>query len=137
MAIYTDSLQESAEVACLDRKEEGRDPMGAVKDRSMHRVPIVAPAIPAPIVARRPAFLANRRLDLGKMRDALASRDFAAIQHIGHNCKGIGTGYGFPDISTIGSRIEIAARALNVIELEKLIRQFAECIQSACSDQTD
>jgi CheY-like chemotaxis protein len=88
-------------------------------------------SIASPIAARRPAFLANRRLDLGKMQDALRARDFAAIQHIAHNCKGIGTGYGFPDISRIGSTIEIAARAFDAVELENLIPQFAKCIQTA------
>jgi hypothetical protein len=117
MPIYADFSQESVELACPDRKEEGRDRIAAL------------------IAARRPAFLANRLLDLGKMQDALASRDFAAIQNIGHNCKGTGTGYGFPDISRIGATIEIAARALDGIELEKLIQQFAGCIQTSCFDQ--
>jgi hypothetical protein len=85
-------------------------------------------AIPAPIAARRPAFLANRRLDVVKMNEALAKRDFAAIQVVGHNCKGIGTGYGFPDISSAGSAIEIAARAQNIGEVEKCIREFERCV---------
>jgi HPt (histidine-containing phosphotransfer) domain-containing protein len=89
------------------------------------------------IVARRPAFLDNRRLDIEKMREALASRDFATIQRIGHNSKGIGAGYGFPEVSRIGAAIEIAAKALNVIEIEESIQQFANCIQAACSDPID
>jgi len=119
MSRFTNVPQESVALRYPDTEEDGRE------------------RIAAPILAHRPAFLANRRLDLGKMQDALASRDFAAIQHIGHNCKGIGRGYGFPDISSLGATIEIAARALDGIELEKLIQQFAGCVQSACSDQAD
>src|ERR1700683_2769728 len=63
------------------------------------------------IAARRPAFLENRLLDLSNMRNALLTGDFAAIQHIGHNCKGIGKGYGFQEIGTAGSNVECAARA--------------------------
>jgi CheY-like chemotaxis protein len=88
-------------------------------------------AISAQIAARRPAFLANRKLDLARMTDALSAFDFATIQHVSHNCKGIGTGYGFPDISSIGSDLEIAARALDAAEVEKAIRQFELCLQEA------
>lgn len=83
------------------------------------------------IAACRPVFLTNRRLDLEKMKETLALRDFAAIQYIAHNCKGIGTGYGFPEFSRMGSTIETAAKARDVIELEKSIRQFAEYIESS------
>jgi hypothetical protein len=91
-------------------------------------------AIPAAIVARRPDFLANRRLDVEKMWDALARKDFAAIQHIGHNSKGIGAGYGFPEISRIGAAIETAAKARDVIEMENAIQQFATYAHAASSD---
>src|SRR5260370_21925476 len=85
-------------------------------------------AIPDPIVARRPAFLANRRLDVAKLRDALAARDFTTVQTIGHNCKGTGLGYGFPEISSIGSVIEAAARAQDVERVMQSIAQFELCI---------
>lgn len=92
-------------------------------------------AIADPIVARRPAFLANRWLDLSKMQDALAARDFATIQAIGHNCKGTGTGYGFPEISNLGSAIERGARALDAVGLAGSIRQFERCILAASADR--
>ncbi|HXP89146.1 MAG TPA: PAS domain S-box protein [Bryobacteraceae bacterium] len=87
-----------------------------------------------PIAAHRPAFLANRGLDLTKMRDALAARDFATIQSIGHNCKGTGSGYGFPDITSLGSAIETAAKALDADGLQEPLRQFEECIRAASAD---
>jgi CheY-like chemotaxis protein len=87
--------------------------------------------VPESIAARRPAFLTNRRLDLTKMRTALARGDFSSIQTIGHNCKGIGTGYGFPEFSTIGSSVETAAKALDISETEKSIERFEECVQAA------
>ena len=90
-----------------------------------------ADALSEQIALRRPAFLENRRLDLSKMKDALLARDFATIQHIGHNCKGIGKGYGFPEISTAGSNVECAARALDFVDVEKSIVEFEECLQGA------
>jgi PAS domain S-box-containing protein len=95
------------------------------------RRPVAAKAAADPIAAYRPAFLANRSLDLSKMRDALAAGDFAAIGSIGHNCKGTGEGYGFPEISRAGSAIEKAAKALDADELRESLRQFEECILAA------
>jgi hypothetical protein len=85
-------------------------------------------SIPDAIEALRPAFLAKRALDLVRMRNALAAHDFASIQSIGHNCKGTGCGYGFPDISTIGSAIEQAAKAEAADELEQALGQFEQCL---------
>src|ERR1700691_5857178 len=90
-------------------------------------------AVSASIAARRPAFLKNRKVDLARMKDALTAFDFATIQHIGHNCKGIGTGYGFPEISRIGASIEVAAKAQDAAEAETAIGQFERCIEEASS----
>jgi len=57
-----------------------------------------------------PRFLTNRAADLEKIRAALACSDFEAIRATGHGLKGVGTGYGFPDISRLGAAIEEAAR---------------------------
>jgi HPt (histidine-containing phosphotransfer) domain-containing protein len=91
------------------------------------------PAAPKPtvvdaIAALRPGYLANRNLDLAKMRNALAAGDFTAIQSIGHNCKGTGSGYGFPDISSLGSAIEQAAKAQAADELEEALGRFEQCL---------
>jgi CheY-like chemotaxis protein len=91
--------------------------------------PIVT-ALPPAIIARRPAFLENRRLDVQKMKDALAAKDFDTIRRIGHNCKGTGTGYGFPEISSTGSNVECAARALDLKEVEKSILEFEDCLHN-------
>jgi signal transduction histidine kinase/CheY-like chemotaxis protein len=80
------------------------------------------------IAARRPEFLAKRCLELHKMRQALEAREFAVIQSIGHNCKGIGTGYGFPEISRIGAAIEKAAKALDASQVEETLEQFERCL---------
>jgi hypothetical protein len=35
------------------------------------------------------------------------------IQRVGHNLKGTGSGYGFPEVTNIGRRREAAAKAGN------------------------
>jgi len=85
-------------------------------------------AIPNSIVARRPAFLANRRVDLAKMRNAAAAGDFSVLQTIAHNWKGTGVGYGFPEITRLGTEIELAAKAADGDSLPALIEQVALCL---------
>jgi len=83
------------------------------------------------IQARRPAFLANRWADLEKLQAALAIHDFPAIQKIGHNCKGIGKGYGFAQISEIGANLENAAKTLDLGQIFQCIGDFGQCLQAA------
>jgi PAS domain S-box-containing protein len=90
-----------------------------------------AETVSAAIAARQPEFIQNRWLDLKKMKDALAGGNFSAIQHIAHNAKGIGSGYGFPAISDAGSVLERAAKALDPAEVEKSIRQFEDSVEAA------
>jgi CheY-like chemotaxis protein len=93
-----------------------------------------AESLPDMILARRPAFLANRQLDLEKMRTALAAQDFTVIQKIAHNCKGIGRGYGFPPISEIGASLDKAARAQDAELLRKLMDDFEGYVGLALQD---
>jgi HPt (histidine-containing phosphotransfer) domain-containing protein len=65
------------------------------------------------------------------MRQALAGNEFKVIQAIGHNCKGIGTSYGFPEISQIGAAIENAAQALDARQLEEAIERFERTLVAA------
>jgi signal transduction histidine kinase/DNA-binding response OmpR family regulator len=83
------------------------------------------------VKARRPAFLTNRRRDLEKMQAALATRDFSAIRAIAHNCKGTGTGYGFPEISSLGAKISMASKALDTDRLREFLGDFERCLVTA------
>ncbi len=83
------------------------------------------------IKARRPAFLANRWRDLEKLKSSLAVLDFAAMRVIAHNCKGIGTGYGFPEISSLGLQISTAAKAFDTDKLHECLSSFESCLRAA------
>jgi CheY-like chemotaxis protein len=82
---------------------------------------------------RRPEFLAKRRADLVRIREAVASQDFGTIKSIGHNCKGIGKGYGFPEIGLAGAALESAARAEDQIALASAVRHFSGAVEAASS----
>jgi CheY-like chemotaxis protein len=57
-----------------------------------------------------PGYLKNRRADLLSLGAALEKTDFSAIQVVGHQMKGSGTGYGFLALSEIGRSLELAAK---------------------------
>jgi HPt (histidine-containing phosphotransfer) domain-containing protein len=54
-------------------------------------------------------FLARKRDDLDRARAALAAGDFETIRRIGHDLKGAGEGFGFPELSAFGAALERAA----------------------------
>jgi PAS domain S-box-containing protein len=127
---------ESAEAGCdghLTKPVERNELIEAIMKFGKRPAPAVA-AAPDPMAAHRPAFLTNRERDLRNMRDALVAKDFATIQAIGHNCKGTGAGYGFPDIGIAGSAIEKAARALDSEGLREALGRFEQCILTASAD---
>jgi HPt (histidine-containing phosphotransfer) domain-containing protein len=73
-----------------------------------------------------PGFLENRRQDVEKINESLAAGDFATICVLGHSMKGSGGGYGFDAISSIGRRIEDAARSGDVDVVAEAVRDLAD-----------
>ena len=133
----SEAFAESKAAGCnahLTKPLERIDLIGAVgKFAERPADPPQVPSEPiSPLIeARRPAFLANRRLDLEKMRDALGTGNFELLRSIGHNCKGTGTGYGFPEISKIGFSIETAAKAADTTGLQEALRHFELSLHAA------
>ncbi|MBI4002958.1 MAG: response regulator, partial [Nitrospira defluvii] len=87
--------------------------------------PDVADRIAREIQQRRPQFLEHRRKDLGAMRQAAARQDYEAIRTMGHRIKGVAGSYGFPDIGTVGQRLEQSARARDLAAIHREIEQLA------------
>lgn len=57
-----------------------------------------------------PDFMANRQKDAEALRAALAEADVAQLRQIAHRMKGVGSSYGFHDITALGRQIGDAAR---------------------------
>ncbi|MDO9529433.1 MAG: Hpt domain-containing protein [Syntrophales bacterium] len=66
-----------------------------------------------------PGFLENRHKDIKTIGESLAVGDYETIQRLGHSMKGAGGGYGFDEITAIGSRIENAAKEENADEIQR------------------
>ncbi len=65
-----------------------------------------------------PGFMENRQTDLQKLEQALEDQDYETLRSIGHNLKGVGGGYGFHDMTAMGTAIEEGARE-NKLEIVK------------------
>ncbi len=71
-----------------------------------------------------PGYLENRRSDIESFRAALDSADWDVIRRLGHNMKGSGSGYGFPEITRLGREIETAAKG----HTPEAVRQSVESL---------
>ncbi|MCC7549774.1 MAG: Hpt domain-containing protein [Burkholderiales bacterium] len=56
-------------------------------------------------------FLRRKEGDVQRMRAALLDEDFDSIERAGHDLKGAGEGFGFPELSVLGAKLELAARS--------------------------
>ena len=76
-----------------------------------------------------PRFLANRRLEVERLRGAIARDNLEEARRIGHGLKGVGGGYGFDEVTRIGTEIEHCAR-IGGTGLEGLARELAEYLEN-------
>lgn len=60
-----------------------------------------------------PSFIANRRIDIQTIGNALDLDDFLTLRRVGHNLRGAGAAFGFDRVSAIGAQLEEAALASN------------------------
>ncbi len=69
-------------------------------------------------------YLEKRRGDITKLREALGRGDFDAIRTLGHQMSGTGGGYGFEPITKMGSTLEEAALAGDIVRIRASIEDL-------------
>jgi HPt (histidine-containing phosphotransfer) domain-containing protein len=77
-----------------------------------------------------PMFIDNRYQDIEQINQLLSAGDFSEVQRLGHSMKGSGGGYGFDEITNIGSRMELAAIRGDRKEVEQLNKQLAQYLSN-------
>jgi CheY-like chemotaxis protein len=92
-------------------------------DMPRHAIVITPDADIRPIV---PAFLSARRDDVLALSRALAVRDYALIQRVGHRLKGSGRSYGFDGLTEIGGALERAAMMYKARDVERQIDTLSD-----------
>ncbi|MEQ9619773.1 MAG: Hpt domain-containing protein [Deltaproteobacteria bacterium] len=73
-----------------------------------------------------PSFLESRRNEIGIIRECIVVSNLAEAQRLGHGMKGAGAGYGFPEISAIGAKIEEAAKSRDTAGMEEALDMLDE-----------
>jgi HPt (histidine-containing phosphotransfer) domain-containing protein len=77
-----------------------------------------------------PQFFENRKKDCAKAKAALKQESFEDVARVGHAIKGVARPFGFPDLETMGLKLEEAGLSkdlnscLRIVEnIEKLVEE--------------
>jgi DNA-binding NarL/FixJ family response regulator len=87
--------------------EQGQPRQALSVPKTRQRIIIQIPPDLADIV---PGYLAARKKELPEMMERLAASDFERLRILGHNMKGSGTSYGFPELTQFGAELERFAK---------------------------
>ena len=72
-----------------------------------------------------PNYLASVRREMGEILAGVDLNDCTIARRLGHQLKGSGEGYGFPEITRTGAAVELAAIAANEDEIRRQILALA------------
>jgi HPt (histidine-containing phosphotransfer) domain-containing protein len=73
-------------------------------------------------------YLQSCRSDLAQLKAALAAGEYETARRLGHQMKGTGKPYGFPELTQIGRAIEWAASKRSAPELDSRIQRLEACL---------
>lgn len=70
-------------------------------------------------------YMERRKKDLETCLYNLEHENYSELEKVGHQLKGNGLTFGHPDLSSIGSHLEIAAAAQNQKEIELALKDLS------------
>lgn len=71
----------------------------------------------------------RRQSDLKVARESLNCLDFSALETIGHNLKGNGVSFGFPELSLLGEALETSAKSTNLGKAQECLDQLERWLE--------
>lgn len=78
-----------------------------------------------------PGFLAARRREHERMLSCLLDEDFEQIARLGHRLKGSGGSFGFPELTSLGARLEAVARDNDRVGCARVLEELGVCLSHA------
>ncbi|MBF0101200.1 MAG: response regulator [Desulfobacterales bacterium] len=76
-----------------------------------------------------PAFLNDKRVEIGKLPELLAKKDFNSVQKLGHKLKGGFNMYGFDHLGELSAAIEDAAKAKEINVIKNNMDMLDSCLK--------
>lgn len=73
-------------------------------------------------------YLERRKRDLEMCLALMAAHHYEEIEKVGHQLKGNGTTFGYPELSDIGKKMEAAARAHDPELMESALKEFSQWV---------
>jgi HPt (histidine-containing phosphotransfer) domain-containing protein len=80
--------------------------------------------VPPELADLVPEFLRNRQKQLEGLRRAVQAKDFDQLRDHANSMIGVGKPYGFPEVSSLGKRIDSSARERDVATAADLIELY-------------
>ena len=126
----SEDIEKSGSAGCnahLSKPISKRELLGAIEKYMRQREPVemaqseflnaIRVEIPLGLEDIVPGYLASRRKEVSEMTELLASSDFARLAVLGHDLKGSGGGYGFPELTRLGAALEHSAKQTDGVGL--------------------
>ena len=114
-------IRKPALLAAIDGYARAHLKPQAAADHSEHEV-----TVDEGLSAILPRFLSNVRKNPAAIMAALARGDYDTVRSLGHNMKGTGASFGLPQISTLGDRLERAAKEQSADSVLAASNELAE-----------
>ena len=70
-------------------------------------------------------YLEHRKNDLKFCLEWLTKNNFCEIERVGHQLKGNGATFGYPDLTSLGAELELAAQNRDSIKTEMTLKKFS------------
>jgi hypothetical protein len=86
--------------------------------------------VPPELADLLPEFLRNRRSQLLGLRRAVKEQDFQRVREYSNSMIGVGRPYGFPEISSLGKRIDNCARDGDGSSVTYLVELYAHYLEN-------
>lgn len=77
-----------------------------------------------------PKFFNEMESDVQEIREMMDDDDFEGLKRQGHSLKGVGAGYGFDFISSLGKKIESAAEDEDKESITNLVKKLDDYIEN-------
>lgn len=91
--------------------------------------PVRRVEIPPEVLELVPEYLESRDQEMAVFAAALEARDFSTVRRLGHNLKGTGAGYGFPELTELGRRLEDGALRADAEEIAEGLAALKACLR--------